>query len=224
MPLATKNGSLIVKSGSIAENCTCKEGACCTGTTCSVRPQCQCQGTGQRFKGVGTTCNSPCQDCFYFIWGTTAPNASQTCDSPAFGGRVKVTIPDRHVIPAGGLKIFISGGFDDKGTVNGEWRDRTKCIEGLMPNEITVTSRDITFEVYDTVGGAVGIAACICVPNDSSTPIHAIVRTRFPNIGGGTLSASGWTIEYPAFDIGYNNHPWRNEITSCGPLSGNPLP
>lgn len=34
----------------------CKEGACCEGTTCSVKPQCQCQGTGKTFKGVGTTC------------------------------------------------------------------------------------------------------------------------------------------------------------------------
>jgi hypothetical protein len=34
----------------------CKEGACCDGTTCSVKPACQCQGTGQVFKGVGTVC------------------------------------------------------------------------------------------------------------------------------------------------------------------------
>jgi len=34
----------------------CREGACCEGTSCSVKPQCQCQGTGQTFKGVGTTC------------------------------------------------------------------------------------------------------------------------------------------------------------------------
>ena len=47
----------------------CKEGACCEGTTCSVRPQCQCQGTGQTFKGVGTTCDpNPC-GCFSPIYG-----------------------------------------------------------------------------------------------------------------------------------------------------------
>jgi len=39
----------------------CKEGACCEGTTCSVKPQCQCQGTGKTFKGVGTVCTpNPC--------------------------------------------------------------------------------------------------------------------------------------------------------------------
>lgn len=47
----------------------CKEGACCEGGTCSVKPQCQCQGTGKTFKGVGTTCTPGrcdpvvCTDC-----------------------------------------------------------------------------------------------------------------------------------------------------------------
>lgn len=42
----------------------CKEGACCENGTCSVKPQCQCQGTGQTFKGVGTTCSpNPCRVC-----------------------------------------------------------------------------------------------------------------------------------------------------------------
>lgn len=40
----------------------CKEGACCEGTTCSVKPQCQCQGAGQTFRGVGTTCTA-CNIC-----------------------------------------------------------------------------------------------------------------------------------------------------------------
>ena len=39
----------------------CREGACCEGTTCSVKPQCQCQGAGKVFKGVGTVCTpNPC--------------------------------------------------------------------------------------------------------------------------------------------------------------------
>jgi hypothetical protein len=45
-------------------NSACGDGACCEGTTCSVTPQCQCQGTGKTFKGVGTTCSpSPCLCC-----------------------------------------------------------------------------------------------------------------------------------------------------------------
>ena len=37
-------------------NQACKEGACCAGTGCSVKPKCQCQSAGQLFNGVGTTC------------------------------------------------------------------------------------------------------------------------------------------------------------------------
>jgi hypothetical protein len=62
MALATKNGSLIVKDGVLAERCECcDEGACCNGETCSVKPQDQCQGAGNTFKGVGTKCSpNPC--------------------------------------------------------------------------------------------------------------------------------------------------------------------
>ena len=42
----------------------CKEGACCEGTSCTVKPQCQCQGAGKVFKGVGTVCDpNPCLCC-----------------------------------------------------------------------------------------------------------------------------------------------------------------
>ena len=47
-------------------NClqACKEGACCEGTTCTVKPACQCQGAGKVFKGVGTVCtDNPCDYC-----------------------------------------------------------------------------------------------------------------------------------------------------------------
>lgn len=45
-------------------NQACQEGACCEGTTCTVKPQCQCQEEGQTFKGVGTTCEpNPCSLC-----------------------------------------------------------------------------------------------------------------------------------------------------------------
>jgi len=40
----------------------CKEGACCNGTTCSVKPQCQCNAAaGEVFRGIGTVCSpNPC--------------------------------------------------------------------------------------------------------------------------------------------------------------------
>jgi len=39
-------------------NQACGEGACCEGTSCSVKPACRCQGAGKTFRGVGTTCDS----------------------------------------------------------------------------------------------------------------------------------------------------------------------
>jgi len=42
----------------------CREGACCEGSTCSVKPQCQCQGADKRFQGIGTVCSADtCQFC-----------------------------------------------------------------------------------------------------------------------------------------------------------------
>lgn len=48
-------------------NQACKDGACCEGTSCSVKPECQCQGTGKTYKGQGTTCTpNPCLCCCEF--------------------------------------------------------------------------------------------------------------------------------------------------------------
>jgi hypothetical protein len=50
----------------------CREGACCEGTSCSVKPQCQCQGTGKTFKGVGTVCVGGVQ-CGTYTLGNPLP-------------------------------------------------------------------------------------------------------------------------------------------------------
>ena len=63
---STNNGAVSSSPGYATEaEClaACKEGACCEGTTCSVKPQCQCQGTGQTFKGVGTVCSGTSGYC-----------------------------------------------------------------------------------------------------------------------------------------------------------------
>lgn len=58
-PLSSRTGPFATEADCLN---ACKEGACCEGTTCSIKPQCQCQGTGQTFKGIGTTCTpSPCE-------------------------------------------------------------------------------------------------------------------------------------------------------------------
>ncbi len=59
-------------------NQACQEGACCDGTTCTVKPACQCQGTGKAFKGVGTTCEgNPCGCCC--VNGSVTQHNEQQC-------------------------------------------------------------------------------------------------------------------------------------------------
>jgi hypothetical protein len=67
-------------------NQACQEGACCEGTTCTVKPQCQCQGAGQTFKGVGTVCDgNPCGCCC--VNGATTNRTEEQCT--AVGGTWK---------------------------------------------------------------------------------------------------------------------------------------
>lgn len=63
--IATKNGVPIIKDGKLATSCGCCGGACCNGTTCTVKPQEECNAAaGEVFKGVGTVCDpNPCLCC-----------------------------------------------------------------------------------------------------------------------------------------------------------------
>lgn len=58
-PLSSRSGPFATEAECLE---ACKEGACCNGTTCSVKPQCQCNAAaGEVFKGVGTVCSpNPC--------------------------------------------------------------------------------------------------------------------------------------------------------------------
>jgi hypothetical protein len=86
----------------------CKEGACCEGTTCSVKPQCQCQGTGKTFKGVGTTCTpNPCLCCTN---GENHPSSLvvEITSVAWVPGTYSLTIPviGTYVIPFGGCLSY----------------------------------------------------------------------------------------------------------------------
>ena len=81
------------------EDClnACKEGACIESDgTCNIKPQCQCQGEGQTFEGVGTVCEPICSACCpdtplpQEISVTLEIGPVEICyvDSFAFGGSV----------------------------------------------------------------------------------------------------------------------------------------
>lgn len=88
----------------------CKEGACCEtangATACTVKPQCQCQGTGKVFKGVGTTCaDNPCEPC-KACPGQTLPE-SVTITVEAF----EATTGNAVSIPLAQLKGIVDGTY-----------------------------------------------------------------------------------------------------------------
>ena len=162
---------------------------------------------GKLAEGCGCCGN----DCAYVVWGNNAPPGG-TCESPVFAGTVRVTIPEKYEISAGGLQISLSqSGFDDKGVINGQ-ASLGGCIANTTPSCITITNRTIVFDVYDTAGGNVGMAACICVIDGKATLFES---TSFGGISGpaGSVTAGGWTVEYPAYKV---VGPWANLIRFCG--------
>jgi len=88
-------------------NQACKEGACCEGTTCSVKPACQCQGTGKTFKGIGTVCSpNPCVNCH----GCVAPhptymNVTFSQTAPISGGyhQSLIDLSGSYSVPSSGF-------------------------------------------------------------------------------------------------------------------------
>lgn len=82
-------------------NQACQEGACCQGASCSVKPQCQCQGTGKVFKGVGTVCtpNPCCSRCVSCLSPDCLPQYIVISYVAAFSQRV-VLGPPPTVIPS----------------------------------------------------------------------------------------------------------------------------
>jgi hypothetical protein len=88
----------------------CREGACCEGTTCSVKPACQCSGTGKTFKGVGTTC---------------ADASGDSCCKPARAVSINVTFEGWTQCIGTGVKLYVGPlsvtavPYDWTGTNNG---------------------------------------------------------------------------------------------------------
>jgi hypothetical protein len=70
-------------------NQACREGACCEGTSCSVKAQCQCQGEGKTFKGVGTTCASQNGACCEDTAGGPSCSIKNSCECVGVGKSFK---------------------------------------------------------------------------------------------------------------------------------------
>lgn len=109
----------------------CKEGACCTGTTCSVKPQCQCQGTGQVFVGIGTTCagcGCNCPAVIRFEVSLALTNYERQFRGSLWRGIYSFS-PTTSVCEAGGFVGYISGGVYLKCDSTGFWVEVTTQYE-----------------------------------------------------------------------------------------------
>lgn len=170
---------------------------------------------------LGLQCRPCCGklDCIRVGWAKTAQFTNQSCNNPILMGTVTVNIPSKYEIPPGGLRILLSGGYDDKGTVNGDWGNgQERCAGGQAPPSLVLTSRTLTFNIYDTVGFNVGMSVCICIPDSTAAKFQDV---PFTNPAGGTVSVNGWTVTHPA----YGNAPGfpdPNKIIACS--ISNPLP
>jgi hypothetical protein len=87
----------------------CKEGACCEGTSCSVKPQCQCQGTGKVFKGVGTVCTP--NPCGCAEWFNSLPSQITVqitnATPPGYGGEF-ASLNGTHVLAKGDYSSYLT--------------------------------------------------------------------------------------------------------------------
>lgn len=113
---ASLSGRAVYKTKSECDQ-ACKDGACCETaggvTTCSVKPQCQCQGTGKTFQGIGTTCSpNPC-------YCPNAPEGIGRCCGPETV--MPVGVPQTYIKCVDGKT---KSQCDD---IGGVWQERACC-------------------------------------------------------------------------------------------------
>jgi hypothetical protein len=188
----------------------CKEGACCEGATCTVKPQCQCQGTGRVFKGVGTVCTpNPCLCCTN---GTTNPqNLSVEVTSvdyvPGATYSLAFSLVGTFIVPFSGCPGYADNFFpNSSGCYTPAYNCFTPCSHKLRIEVQTEPVFRVTFSVCDSsallngsaasLGGQVwkqdsALPLPIC---NNSLPITGITNQRNNPNNGGILNAISYRI------------------------------
>ncbi len=197
----------------------CQEGACCEGTTCTVKPQCQCQGTGKTFKGVGTVCTpNTCDPC---CQGATQP-ASVVVEitgvdrvSPE-NVSLSFSIPGAYVIPQ--FPATTANATDCFIYRDGFYANQSFCFVqanpcfGGCPKKLDITILNdgmIIFAVCDSVAtsttsGVVNAGGTVWgyIPNwpakvCARTSVSATTTQRNSPNQGGVLNAISYSIRFP---------------------------
>jgi hypothetical protein len=178
----------------------------------------------------GLDCSECCsQDCIYVSWGLTSPTGPTSC-SQNIEWPVTVSIPER-IDTSAGVDILFSGGYDDKGRLRYQdaggnavdtWGGGSpSSCGGAPPSRITTYSRSLQFFIVDTVGGFIRLELCICVSGASAAKADTV---PFTQTGGGTVESNGWRVTHPRYDNLGGFYSNINQLRSCGPIQGNPLP
>jgi hypothetical protein len=128
-------------------NQACKEGACCEGTSCSVKPACQCQGTGKTFKGVGTTCNETTCGCC---------GGGELLPSGAVTVQVSRTL---DVVANSSCSCFL---FQNPPATATRCRDQSATFSQYGTQQACTRTISGTTEDYGTVLGSVGFLQPPC--------------------------------------------------------------
>jgi hypothetical protein len=165
-------------------NQACQEGACCEGAVCTVKPQCQCQGTGQVFRGVGTVCTpNPCGCCGNgeTIAGKTATVAVSTDQMPTArwcaGGNGFVGCPNGQTYngcwvqkpcetPDFGTWVDTAASLNATFTSNASGSSCTASLQGACPGYAGTRTASVGFssspcKIYATVDCPSLIAATV---------------------------------------------------------------
>jgi hypothetical protein len=192
---------------------SCQEGACCEGTSCSVRPQCQCQGAGKVFKGIGTTCTpNPCVPCSCTKFADGSP-----CVAFALPASLKVTITNAW-----------DGVADGVYTPSHRWAEDDYPAHGITARAIydtrnlsTTPGRYLGVSVAmqcDNNAGALrywyGVTVTVDIVAVSMFPSGTLAGTHFLNA---TQPCQGQTVDYNAYASPRTFHA----VVECVP---NPLP
>lgn len=156
----------------------CKEGACCEGTSCSVKPQCQCQGTGKVFKGVGTVCTpNPCLPCpcpansqpafpvsmtFSYVVESAVPsttgweNTFPACTASNASTYISLINALSFTAPVVYPSLSASAGSSTSGQVGGTLFDRNDCAKYQIYGDNT-TNTEYLFSGSLSCGGSLSV-------------------------------------------------------------------
>jgi hypothetical protein len=193
-------------------NQACKEGACCEGTVCTVKPQCQCQGAGKFFAGVGATCTpDPCLVCGC-VSRTSAPQKLYARFS-GFSNFVHTS------------SAFLSNPPRPSGAESAAAGWLNTIVAEIPATVNLAATSSVDRVIYGTAGcpaitqGSVRQPCSGCAPpfyapiNDGSGDIGAGISIRFPCNGGFVL---------PIWNRFGEQRPrwWIGPAVGCGEPSG----